>query len=106
MVKQINVELKCLTKLFLDIVGPVILLVEVLVLNFFLLLDLGINELLVKYYHTTFAHCFEHNLFFTTFLSLDLDVLKGLELHVVDLNLLGKLENDWLVEVFSVTVHT
>ena len=81
----------------MDVVGPMILLIEVLIFDLLLLFDGGTNELFVKYNYTTFAYSLEYYILFTSLLSLLLDVLESLELHVVDLNLLGKLENDRLV---------
>jgi hypothetical protein len=81
----------------LDVVGPMILLVEVVILDLVLLLDWGINELFVKYYYTAFAHCLQYHLLFSSLLGLLLDVLESLELHVVHLDLLGELENHRLV---------
>ena len=105
LIKQINVELECLTKLLLDVVGPMILLIEVLIFDLLILFDRGTNELFVKYNYTTFAYSLEYYILVSRLLSLLLDVLESLELHVVDLNLLGKLENDRLVQHFSIAVQ-
>ena len=89
----------------MDVVGPMILLIEVLVLDLLFLLDGRTNELFVKYNHTTFANSLEYYILFSRLLSLLLDVFESLKLHVVDLNLLGKLENDRLVQYFSIAVQ-
>lgn len=81
-----------------------VLLVEVFVLDLFVLFDRGVNELLVQYYNTAFAHCLEYDILFTRLLRLHLYVFESLELHVVHFDLLGKLKNYRLVEHFSVAV--
>ena len=88
---------ECLSELLLNVVCPVVLLIEVLVLHLPILLHWGIDEFFVKHHHAAFAHCLQDDVTLTRFLGLPSDILEGLELHVIHLDLLGEFENHRLI---------
>ena len=91
--------------MLLDVISPVILLIEVFVLDLTLLLDAGVNEVFIKHNDAGFAHCLEHDVTLVGCLGLLSDVFEGLIFHVVHIYLLGELEDYWLIDYLSITVH-
>lgn len=105
MVKFVYIVFKSLSKLLLNVIGPVILLIEVLIRDLVLLLNAGVNKIIIKNNNTSFAHCLEHDVTLVGCLSLLHDVCEGLVLHVIHIYLLGELEDNWLIDNFSITVQ-
>jgi hypothetical protein len=102
LVKLIYVVLECLSKLLLNVVSPVVLLVEVLILDLNFLFDTGVDELLIKDHNTTFAPCLQCYVSLATRLGFLLDVFLGFMLHIIHFDLLGELKDYWLINGLSI----
>lgn len=101
----VNVVFKGLSKLLLNVVSPVVLLVDVFVIDFAFLLDWRGDKLLIENHDATFADCSQHNIAFALALGSLHYVFKRLEFRIVDFYLLSEFEDYWLVNDLPIAIQ-